>query len=59
MANVHLGLDVGLLTSGVGALSVSVLCHWILFSLPVLLDSASVGKHVPSHAGTQRPRVRF
>lgn len=50
-------LHVGSLASGAGAVSDSVLCQWVPFSLPGLPDWASVGEGVAGPAGTWYTRV--
>ena len=57
VTNVLLGLHVGAVTSGIGAIFVSVPCHWIPFPLPGVSDWTSVGEDEPSLARTRCPRV--
>lgn len=55
ITNMQLGLHVGHLTSGMGTVLISVLCHWIHF-LTGLPDWTSVREVVPSLARTGCPR---
>lgn len=56
MGNVHLGLHLGPVTSGVRAVSVCSL-PWDPLPPPGLLVWASVGKEMPSPARNRCPRV--
>lgn len=57
VVNVQPGLHVGCLTNVNVAGLVSVPCHWIPFTLPGLPRWTSMGKEVPSPAGTRCPKV--